>query len=272
VKAWLMPMMACGLFLACDRHASRDEGTARSPEAVPASEMLLREFPLLPVAEKKRWARLQEAEAVRPVTNESREQVDELVEELRRLHPFSSDAAGFELGGIRYDATGRTFRLPARVCYPDEGDERHPGELEVMLCTERGRVHETLFVTEVRPLHLELLLHLAGYRKGVSRFTARIVPASGEPVAVREMVRRMDGREWTGPVEWEFSGSGFDDLYAPDLSGDFAIFWHAHDSVLRVADEEIGAGMVKLKPVRHPALANGDSVALEFTAVAREPR
>ncbi|MCH7227384.1 hypothetical protein [Haloferula sp. A504] len=44
--------------------------------------------------------------------------------------------------------------------------------------------------------------------------------SSGESIPVRELIRRMDGREWSGPLEWEFSGSDFDDLYAPYLSGD----------------------------------------------------
>lgn len=274
MRNYLVTVVACGLFLACERRASHDECGDQTVQPVSTSETLLRGFPLLPVAEKERWARLQEAEAVRPATEESRAQVEALATELRQLHPFSSDSEGFELGGIRYNIASGSFRLPVRVCYPNEGDERHPGELEVLLCTEQGRTHETLFVTSVRPLHLELLLHLAGYRKGedASRFTIRIVPAAGMSIAVRDMVRREDGREWLGPIEWDFSGSGFEDLYAPDLSGDFAIFWHAHDSVLRVANEEIGAGLVKLKPVRHAELANGDRVEFELVPTAKATR
>lgn len=262
----LVPLLAACLLGACERRAADPGGPPEGVER-PASEVLLEEFPLLPMAEPRRWSRLREAEEVAPATDESRETIEVLTAELRRLHPFSSDADGFELGAIRYDTASATFRLPARVRYPDEGDERHPGELEVLACGEQGRVHETLFVADVRPLHLELLLHLAGYRKGEGRFMVRAVTSSGDVIAVRELVRRLDGREWPGPIEWEFSGSEFGDPYAPDLSGDLAIFWHAHDSVLRVADEEIGSGQLKLRAIRHPDLPNGSPVTVEMTLI-----
>ncbi len=105
------------------------------------------------MVESRRWSRLREAEAVQPSTEESRGRAEALADELRRLHPFSSDPAGLRLGGVVYDRDHATFRSAARARYPDEGDERHPGELEVLVCGEQGRVHETLFVAEVRPLH-----------------------------------------------------------------------------------------------------------------------
>ena len=261
-------MTACVL-LSCGERSKPSGGSESTAPAV--SEALLREFPLLPMAEPQRWSRLLEAEAERPATEESRERVESLAEELRRLHPFSTDDEGMELGGIRFDAESATFRRPARVRYPDEGDERHPGELELLLCSGQGRVHETLFECDLRPLHLELLLHLAGYRKESepATFGIRVVAPLGESIPVRELVRRMDAREWSGRLEWEFSGSKFGDLYAPDLSGDFAIFWHAHDSVLRVRDEAIGTGELKLRAIRHPALPNGSEVVLEMKATGR---
>lgn len=263
-----MPVAACVVLCACDGGDAPADPAEPEAGKCQSSEVLLEEFPLLPMAEPRRWSKLLEAEAEQPVTEESRKRVEAQVAELRKLHPFSSDAEGLELGGIRYDYSSATIRLPAVVRYPDEGDERHPGELELLLCSEQGRMHETLFVSDLRPLHLELLLHLAGHRKGPggSRFTIRILPPSGEPVAVRELVRRMDGRPWSGPLEWEFSGSAFDELYAPDLSGDFAIFWHAHDSVLRIRDGEIASGELKLRARRHPALPNGSGVTLEIVA------
>lgn len=265
MKGWLKVMLVGGLLVSCERSDPPAEFEA---PPVSASETLLQEFPLLPMAEPRRWARLLEAEAEQPLTEDSRAKVDECVRELRRLHPFSSDERGMELGGIRYESETATFRLPARVRYPDEGDERHPGELELLLCSRQGRVHETLFESELRPLHLELLLHLAGYQKGAdpSTFTIRVVAPSGESIAVRDLVKRMDGREWPGPLQWEFSGSDFDDPYAPDLSGDFAIFWHAHDSVLRIRDEAIGSGELKLRALPHAALPNGSEVVLEIQA------
>lgn len=171
-----------------------------------------------------------------------------------------------ELGGIVHDRETGRFSLAAMVQYPDPGDERHPGEVELLLCTEGGRLHETLFVTDARPLHLELLMHLAGHVKGAEKTKFRIVALTqdGARIAVDSLVRTTGGEPLDSPLLWEFCGSDFKDLYAPDLSGDLAIFWHAHDSVLRVAHEEIAAGMVKLQAVPHADLKNGAPVTLEL--------
>lgn len=106
-----------------------------------------------------------------------------------------------------------------------------------------------------------------------------VAPASGREAANKEIASltkklrnrhpfKADGEEtMERPILWEFSGSDFKDLYSPDLSGDIAIFWHAHDSVLRVDHEGIASGVVKLEPVPHPELKNGDQVVVELVPV-----
>lgn len=79
----------------------------------------------------------------------------------------------------------------------------------------------------------------------------------------------MRGEPLPSPLSWKFSGSDFKELYPPDLSGDFAIFWHSHDSVLRIKHDGIASGTVKLEPVPHPGLKNGDAVRLELVPVGR---
>lgn len=219
--------------------------------------------------EKALWRQLLEAEAklaASPPTGKkaAEKEIAKLSEKLRKRHPFKAEGGRFELGEIVCDKEPGRFTLPARICYPDPGDDRHPGELELLLCTESGRTHETLFVSNARPLHLELLLHLAGHVKGTARFRIDVLTSAGVRIPVDALIRTKDGETLESPLLWEFSGSEYKDLYSPDLSGDFAIFWHAHDSVLRVAHEGIASGEVKLEAVPHPKLKNGDAVVIEL--------
>lgn len=235
---------------------------------------LAKHFPLLPMIEKSLWARLLEAEdklTATPVSGRdaANREIAILTEKLLSKHPFKADAGRMELGGIVFDKKQGRISLSARVEYPSSGDDRHPGEVEVLLCTEGGRLHETLFVTDARPLHLELLLHLAGHVKGQqgSRFRIDILTQDGVRIPVDSLVRASGGEAFERPLLWEFSGSDYKDLYSPDLSGDFAILWHAHDAVLRVADEGIATGVLKLALVPHPGLKDGEPVLLELVPV-----
>lgn len=247
------------------------------PAAPAASQELAKYFPLLPIIEKSLWSQLLEAEEKlksSPTTDRDtvkKKEIAQLSEKMRSRHPFKVDDDRLELGGIVYDKAQGRFSVPARVEYPDPGDGRHPGEVELLLCTMRGRLHETLFVTDARPLHLELLLHLSGHAKGGngSRFRIDVITAQGVCIPVDSLVRASDREPLPSPMVWEFSGSDFNDLYPPDLSGDFAIFWHAHDSVLRVVHEGIASSTVKLEPLPHPDLNNGDAVTLELVPFGR---
>jgi hypothetical protein len=253
------------------RDTSNTVPAENEPAAPAASRELLVHFPLLPIIEKSLWSQLLEAEGkLAAATGSGRDSAGEevvgLAEKLRSRHPFKAEGGRLELGGLVYDKPKRRFTLPAQVEYPDPGDGRHPGEVELLLCTEGGRLHETLFITDARPLHLELLLHLSGHAKSPqpSRFRIKVVTADGTRIPVDSLIRATGGEALESPLLWEFSGSDYKDLYSPDLSGDFAIFWHAHDSVLRVVHEGIASGVVKLAPVPHPKLKNGDPVVLEL--------
>jgi len=256
----------------CRKH---DEAAGTHPQNEPpnsgSSRELVTNFPLLPIIEKSLWNQLLEAEAKLASAEASgREtathEVIRLTEKLRSKHPFKADDVHMELGGIVFDKVQGRISIPARVEFPDSGDERHPGEVELLLCTMSGRLHETLFVTDARPLHLELLMHLAGHVKGSqeSRFRIEVLTKSGTRIPVDSLVRAIGGESLDRPLLWEFSGSDYKDLYSPDLSGDFAIFWHSHDAVLRVTHEGIATGVVKLAPVPHPELKDGDPVVLEL--------
>ena len=267
-------LLAATLAIASCTPQNRGPVTHADPqpaEEIANSGKLAAEFPLLPMIEKSLWHQLLEAEAkllaaeapARPAIHKD---VDRLTEKLRGRHPFNVSPGQLVLGGIVFDKLRGRITLPARVHYPDPGDARHPGELELLLCTESGRSHETLFVTTARPLHLELLLHLTGHAKGPQgrRFRIEVLTQEGERIPVDSLIRVQGKESVKFPLRWEFSGSDYNDTYAPDLSGDFAIFWHAHDAVLRVDHEGIASGVVKLAAVPHPMLNNGMQVVLEM--------
>lgn len=271
---FLLPALTGVWLLSSCKQAEKVDGAPaeQAPEAAAASEELSGNFPLLPLIEATLWKQLLAAESRLHGATESdhkaaQGEVDRLVEKLRRLHPFEQKPDRVKLGEITFDKTRQCFSLPAQVSYPDPGDERHPGEVELLLCTEGGRRHETLFVSRARPLHLELLLHLAGHGKGPngSRFRMDVITRDGARIAVHDLIRSSEPVDH--PLVWEFSGSDYKDLYSPDLSGDMAIFWHAHESVLRVRHPGIASGVVKLSPVPHPQLKNGDPVTLEIVPI-----
>jgi len=242
----------------CNPHEEAGTPCEAQKNPPPPSQELAANFPLFPIIEKTLWNQLLEAER-----EADTKEVERLASLLRTRHPFKAGEASMELGGIVHDRVTRRLRIPAKVEYPKPGDERHPGEVELLLCTEAGRLHETLFVTDARPLHLELLLHLSGHAKG-SRFRIEVVTDDDARIPVDALIRATGGELLEIPLLWEFSGSDYKDLYSPDLSGDFAIYWHAHDSVLRVVHEGIATGVVKLAPLPHPKLKNGDPVVLEL--------
>jgi hypothetical protein len=267
-SAWFF-LTASLLLAAC----KRQEHETVAPEA---SRELAANFPLLPMIEKSLWSQLLKAEEKQSIAPESEREaanrvIDGLAAKLRERHPFRVVGDHLELGGIVCDKAQGRFTIPARVEYPDPGDGRHPGEVELLLCSEAGRLHETLFVTDARPLHLELLLHLSGHAKGANgaRFRIDVITAEGARIPVDSLVRASDGEPLPSPLSWEFSGSDFNDLYPPDLSGDFAIFWHAHDSILRITHQGIASGEVKLEPVPHSGLKDGDPVMLELVPIGR---
>jgi len=273
---FLLSALTGVLLLSSCKQAEKADGAPaeQAPDVLAASEELSGNFPLLPMIEATLWKQLLAAESRLHAATESdheaaQGEVDRLGEKLRRLHPYEQTPDRVKLGEITFDKTRKCFSLPAQVSYPDPGDERHPGEVELLLCTEGGRRHETLFVSRARPLHLELLLHLAGHGKGSngSRFRMDVITQHGARIAVHELIRSSEPVEH--PLVWEFSGSDYQDLYSPDLSGDMAIFWHAHDSVLRVLHPGIASGVVKLSPVPHPQLKNGDLVTLEIVPIGK---
>ncbi len=242
----------------------RDISTTHNsgPDCTPDSLRLTRQFPLLPIIEKQLWQQLLNAEKEKSI-----EEAKRIADVLNKRHPFKSEENFIALGGIRYDKQSRKFHIPAKVRHPDEGDKRHPGELETVLCSTSGRTHETLFVTEARPLHLEILLHLAGCKKTspMSCFRLDVVIPDHPPIPCEVLIKSADSNQLTGEFLWEFTGSDFEDLYSPDQTGDFLILWRAHDSVLSMRHKHIASGEKKVMPKHHKHLPSDTAVTLVLT-------
>lgn len=268
-------LLTCALFPLCS--CKPDAGPAAEPdepEAVANSHRLATEFPLLPIIEGPLWQKLLNAEsaaldseATKKLRSDATVEAGRITERLQQKHPFQREGSRSILGGIVHDKDTGKIEIPAIVCYPEEGDNRHPGELELILCSVSGRSHETLFTTDVRPLHLELLMHLAGYGKSppASTFRVEVVIADHDAIPIESLIRSTGNDPLPERLLWEFSGSEFKDPYQPDMTGDFLICWHAHDSVLRVRHEKISSGEIKLKPAPHPELKQNQAVTLVLT-------
>ncbi|GAA5497035.1 hypothetical protein Rhal01_03223 [Rubritalea halochordaticola] len=231
------------------------------------SQELAKGFPLLPLVEKAQWAelvRLEQAYAeVEPRDkNALAPQINGIISKLREAYPFQVDGESIRLGEITYfKSTGR-IEMPAKVTYPKLDQEGNIHELEVVLCTDKGRVHETLLMTEARPLHLELLLHLTGSKKQASRYRVAVLLPGEEAIPLETLLKTTTGKALPDPLLFKFTGSAFQEGYRPDSTGDLVITWHAHDAVLQAVDEDIAQARTRLLVTRHPSLAEGMTVHL----------
>jgi len=267
--------LACLLLCSCERE-EKQTSTPNQEQAVVSSQTLVENFPLLPLIEKFSWGELLENEAIvadPQVSGETREQaekqIDKITARLLKRHPFSAGAELISLGGISYHRASRQIKIPAVVSYPKADDTRHPGELELILCSATGRTHETLFTTQTRPLHLEVLMHLAGFKKSskASLFRLDVIMPDQPVIPVEELVQPTGSDKLPSEILWEFSGSDFSDIYSPDMTGDFLILWHAHDSVLRIRQEKVASGEMNLLPNKHRLLKQGVAVILVLSPV-----
>lgn len=260
---------------ACEKSPSKTTPptTQKLPKPTPQSQVLKKQFPLLPLIEKQQWQDLTDQEEVLSNPNstlDQKQKADQTIQtistQLKTNHPFQKTKTTISLGKITYLKNTRQIIIPAKVNYPNPGDTRHPGELELILCTEEGRTHETLFTTTARPLHLELLLHLTGFIKNdhPSAFNISISLPNTPPIPINQLIATKS-ELLPKTLTWEFSGANFQDLYPPDQTGDLIICWHAHHSVLRTTDPNIASGQTKLIPKKHPALDQNTPVKLILT-------
>ena len=69
----------------------------------------------------------------------------------------------FEIGKIKFNDKTKEIAFPVSLGSPDS-------IIEYLMVNEQGKIHETLLITEIRPLHLNLALKLLGYKESKELF------------------------------------------------------------------------------------------------------
>ena len=210
------------------------------PELKLTSVHIREHNPLLPKLEPLLWQELVSAEK-RIKASSDREKAHaqflEIAAQLTKIHKLERKENEIKLGGITWNKKDNTISIPAKLKYPNPGMP-----LEVLLCQKKGRVHEALFLTQTRPLHLELLLHMAGFKVG-STFQL-LVKSSDESRGVEDFIT------WKGkganPLLWKFTGSEFAEQYIPDNAGEQIIIWSRNEAVLDVNNKDFSSLKVPL--------------------------
>jgi hypothetical protein len=90
------------------------------------------------------------------------------------------EAGVFQVGKVRLDKNKRTVTFPATV-------NMREGNIEYVIVQSTGKVHESLFKTEVEPYHLNVAMLLLGAKGGVVKTKTPEKNASevaGDPIEV----------------------------------------------------------------------------------------
>ncbi|NNE90495.1 MAG: hypothetical protein HKN23_02510 [Verrucomicrobiales bacterium] len=78
----------------------------------------------------------------------------------------------FKLGEIEFDAKTKEIFIPTVV------NKREGGPIEYLLVHENGKIHESILVTDVSPLHLQIVLKLLKYKGGYGNVFDPLLPAA----------------------------------------------------------------------------------------------
>jgi hypothetical protein len=164
----------------------------------------------------------------------------------------------YTVGAIQVDSRSREIRFPAKVNMKE-------GLIEVVVCTEYGKTHESIFVTSASPLHLHVALLLLGLKPGKSpgwyehpdlpsddaRESGDLVhvyamwetPEGERKVRTESLLKDIRTDEALPSMAWVFTGSLLDlrGAYAAQSSGSILTNYHDRTSVL---DNPLEAGRI----------------------------
>jgi len=201
------------------------------------------------------------------------------------------DEGRYRIGKVTLNPVTREIRLPARV-------NMDKGLLEFLLVLEKGKIHESLLVTDASPSHLHLAFSLLRYPPSVELFPMldEIGHVTGEypdvPVEVRARARVLIDVEWSRdgmlirnsinewiqhstssqampPGPWIFSGSAFQrGSYIPDLTGDIAAIFVARAAMINYPSAGNDNDLVWHAFSKHVP-ATGSAVTLVFKPWAK---
>jgi len=184
-----------------------------------------------------------------------------------------------ELGCIRLHRKEMTLSFPAQVNMVE-------GELEVLIASPTGRLHESLFRTEAVPLHLQTMLLLLGLRNGPRLPDAK--GRQGDLVDIDVEWTDHDGRVHRDPIEewimdrrrhgpmrrigWVFTGSAIQNgRFLPNIEGNLVLLFSSGETVLDIPDpESIDDTLFTVNSKR--ARAAGDDAKVRIIVIPRRER
>jgi len=128
--------------------------------------------------------------------------------------------------------------------------------IEVLICTDRGRMHETIFTSKARPFHLQTMMIALGLQNG-GRVATEAHKKQGDHIKIEVEWKTVD-KVHRRPIEyflvdensgeplkselkrWVFVGSGMNKgSFVADLTGDFAVNYTMADSIIDCSEDEI---------------------------------
>lgn len=159
----------------------------------------------------------------------------------------------FKLGDIVIDKNANSIRFPAKI-------NMHEGVIELLLCSPYGKTHESLFVTDVDAIHLNLALIMIGCKAGerkVSEQGQNIIP-EGTLVTIEisykedekdkeeKIIRAEDwilDKKQNKPMahtNWVYTGSfvSKDGEYMAKLTGTYIVTFHDPYTIIDIPLEE----------------------------------
>ena len=197
----------------------------------------------------------------------------------------------YRIEKITFDEKTREIRIPASVNMTE-------GLLEFLVVHQDGKIHESLFITDISPTHLNLAFTLLRYKaskelydlpNGTGGITGEFpdVPADVKKdarIAIdiewtdNGKTRRLPANEWIQHAEkatamssgpWVYGGSVFyDGKFVPQMSGDIVAIFITQSSLINYPGEDNQTDTVWL-PFTKRVPATGTPVELIFSPYSK---
>ena len=195
-----------------------------------------------------------------------------------KAHPYKELKENIiTLGKITLDRNRRKISFPAEVSYHADMP------VEVILCRENSeRSYETLFVSNVSPLHLQTVMYLAGYLDGTRKpgnkdekqgslvdISVRETTPEGAVITknITDFLKPEKGKELEN-FHWVFVGSDiFKGKLLAEISGESIISWCVSSAIIEPDNEDIASGKIQLLLRQLPDFKNGTEVEFIITPV-----
>lgn len=188
------------------------------------------------------------------------------------------DATRFRIGEIEFDSKTREIRFPAAINMTED-------LLEFLIVHQNGKVHESLFKTNISPTHLNVAFALLRYKASPELYslpTSPTDPTEKFPEVPEETkkaarlkievewqdgdrLRKVPVNEWiqhtatgsTMPADpWVYGGSEIvDGKFPPEATGDIVAIYRSQSSLINYSGKDHGDDTVWIVyPKRVPPL------------------